>query len=62
MSSVTDHHEVCFNRYSRAFKEILSKSHANEDETEVEVEQQDIILNQKRKREAANKNIKNVCW
>lgn len=62
MSDVSSQTEVCFNRYSRAMKEIQSKSNDNEDEIKIQIEEDDIVLNQKRKREARNENIKNVCW
>lgn len=62
MSEVSSQTEVCFNTYSRAMKEIQSKSHENDDDIKIQVEEDDIVLSQKRKREARNESIKNVCW
>lgn len=63
MSKVSTQNEVCFHRYSRAMQDIRSKSNENYEEIKIEeVSEQDVILNQKRKREARNESIKNVCW
>lgn len=62
-SEVSSQTDVCLNRYSRAINELRSKSHDTDiDELKRQVNEDDVILNQKRKREARNENLKSVCW
>lgn len=56
MKEVAPQNELCFNRYSNAMREIQSKT------VEQNASNPDMISYQKRKREAADEGIKNVCW
>lgn len=56
MKEVAPQNEVCFSAYSAAMTQIQSKT------LEENLTNPDLISYQKRKREAADEGIKNVCW
>nr|CAH7723294.1 unnamed protein product [Callosobruchus chinensis] len=58
MQKVEKQNAICFKRYTTAMHEIQSKTPASE----VSQAEPDIINLMKKKREAADEGIKNVCW
>ncbi|VEN52813.1 unnamed protein product [Callosobruchus maculatus] len=58
MQKVEKQNAICFKRYTTAMHEIQSKTPASE----VTQAEPDIINLMKKKREAADEGIKNVCW
>lgn len=62
MKKVEKENEICLKKYTKAMKEIESRTvHEEEEEAQGSVEP-NLITYQKRKREAANEGIKSVCW
>lgn len=56
MKQVEKENEICFKRYTKTMNEIQPNT------PEVSPTEPDIVNVIKRKREAANEGIKNVCW
>ncbi|ERL84436.1 hypothetical protein D910_01868 [Dendroctonus ponderosae] len=63
MQTIEKENEVCFNQYNRKMNEIQAKTPMDD------ITQEDILISQeafsktmKRKRDAADEGIKNVCW
>lgn len=56
MKKVERENEVCFKRYTKAMNDIQSNT------PEVNSAEPDIVSVLKKKREAADEGIKNVCW
>ena len=57
MKKVEPENEVCYSRYAEAMKQIQSKGPEQQNATS-----DDQVSFQKKKREAADEGIKNICW
>lgn len=61
MTQVENENKLCFKRYTEAMREIQANTPDMPEATQI-VSVETEIKFQKKKREAADKGIKNVCW
>lgn len=61
MTQVEDENKLCFKRYTETMHQIQANTPDMPEATQIISSEQDNKL-QKKKREAADKGIKNLCW
>lgn len=57
MNEESSGNDVCYNKYAGVMEEIQSKTKEKKEDYD-----EDVVSYQKKKREAGNEDVKNICW